>query len=189
MVGNVAVSSRGISNERTLVLQDDASVTAYRELAERIRRNGSLAGIQLAYCPSSLKPTRKWVVQDRELELARLQDLVASLSATDIHENLKAFYISVRLACEASYEAIQIHCAHGYFLSLLLDPRTNRRNDDYRANGEWMETFFREIRQLTLWSTAQYSAKRLRQPLGSRLGISRNDSGGQATQHHWSRYY
>jgi 2,4-dienoyl-CoA reductase-like NADH-dependent reductase (Old Yellow Enzyme family) len=95
MVGNVAVSSRGISNERTLVLQDDASVTAYRELAERIRRNGSLAGIQLAYCPSSLKPTRKWVVQDRELELARLQDLVASLSATDIHENLKAFYISV----------------------------------------------------------------------------------------------
>jgi NADH:flavin oxidoreductase/NADH oxidase family protein len=60
------------------------------------------------------------------VELTRLQNLVASLSATDIHENLKAFYVSVRLACEASYDAIQIHCAHGYFLSLLLDPRIKR---------------------------------------------------------------
>jgi 2,4-dienoyl-CoA reductase-like NADH-dependent reductase (Old Yellow Enzyme family) len=39
---------------------------------------------------------------------------------------------------------------HGYFLSLLFDPRTNRRTDDYRPNGEWMEAFFREIRRLTV---------------------------------------
>jgi 2,4-dienoyl-CoA reductase-like NADH-dependent reductase (Old Yellow Enzyme family) len=149
IVGNVAVSARGLSNENTLVLHSWASIGAYRGLAERIRKHGSLPGIQLAYSPSSLQPDRRWIARDRGAEVARLQAIIRSLSDTAIKDALSAFYAAARLAYESSYDVIQVHCAHGYFLSLLLDPRINTREDDYSADGAWVGEFFRTIRRLT----------------------------------------
>jgi 2,4-dienoyl-CoA reductase-like NADH-dependent reductase (Old Yellow Enzyme family) len=149
MVGNVAVSDRGLSNENTLVLDDAASIGAYRELAERIRSRGSLPGIQLAYSPSSLQPNRGWIARDRGAEVARLQTIIQSLNGNEIKDALNAFYAAATLTYESSYDVIQLHCAHGYFLSLLLDPRINTRGDDYSADGPWVEDFFQTVRRLT----------------------------------------
>jgi 2,4-dienoyl-CoA reductase-like NADH-dependent reductase (Old Yellow Enzyme family) len=150
VVGNVAVCSRGLSNDNTLVLQDNASIGAYRELAEQIRSRGSLSGIQLAYSPSSLQPNRRWIAHDRIAEVARLQTMVGSLSSATIKDVLNAFCVAAQLAYESGYDVIQLHCAHGYFLSLLLDPRINTKNDDYSAHGLWVEEFFQTIRRLTI---------------------------------------
>ena len=149
MVGNVAVSNEGLSNQNTLVLQNHGSIAVYRDLADRIRSRGSLPGIQLAYSPSSLEPKRKWVARDRATEIIRLQTIVRSLSRDKIKDVLGYFYNGARLAYEASYDLIQIHCAHGYFLSLLLDPRINTRLDEFSPRGPWLPDFFEMIRKVT----------------------------------------
>lgn len=41
------------------------------------------------------------------------------------------FARGVALAREAGYDGAQIHSAHGYFFSQLLNPATNRRDDEY----------------------------------------------------------
>lgn len=149
IVGNAAVSASGLSNKNTLVLQCGTSVGAYRELAEKIRKRGSLPGIQLAYSPLSIQPDRKWIARDREAEIERLQNIIRSLSNTAVGEVLNEFYVAARLAYESSYDVVQVHCAHGYFLSLLLDPRLNTKDDDYSADGPWVQEFFRKLRKIT----------------------------------------
>jgi 2,4-dienoyl-CoA reductase-like NADH-dependent reductase (Old Yellow Enzyme family) len=149
VVGNVAVCSRGLSNDNTLILQDNASISAYRELAKQIRSRGSLSGIQLAYSPSFLQPNRRWIARDRIAEIARLQAMIGSLNSATIKDVLNAFCVAAHLAYESGYDVIQLHCAHGYFLSLLLDPRLNTKDDDYSADGPWVQEFFQKLRKIT----------------------------------------
>ena len=41
------------------------------------------------------------------------------------------FVNSTRLAAEAGFDWLELHCAHGYLLSAFISPLTNRRTDDY----------------------------------------------------------
>ncbi|MDQ2779039.1 MAG: bifunctional salicylyl-CoA 5-hydroxylase/oxidoreductase [Pseudomonadota bacterium] len=42
-----------------------------------------------------------------------------------------AFVHSTRLAAEAGFDWLELHCAHGYLLSGFISPLTNQRDDDY----------------------------------------------------------
>ena len=44
---------------------------------------------------------------------------------------INKFILSARFSIDAGFKVIQIHAAHGYFLSLLLNPKLNSRKDIY----------------------------------------------------------
>jgi 2,4-dienoyl-CoA reductase-like NADH-dependent reductase (Old Yellow Enzyme family) len=44
---------------------------------------------------------------------------------------------SAQLAIEAGFSVIQVHAAHGYLLSLLLNPDVNQRTDRFQFGGPW----------------------------------------------------
>ncbi|HVF39549.1 MAG TPA: bifunctional salicylyl-CoA 5-hydroxylase/oxidoreductase [Gemmatimonadaceae bacterium] len=46
------------------------------------------------------------------------------------------FVRSTRMAHEAGFDMIELHCAHGYLLSSFLTPLSNRRKDDYGGSLE-----------------------------------------------------
>jgi anthraniloyl-CoA monooxygenase len=46
------------------------------------------------------------------------------------------FLRSTRLAAEAGFDWIELHCAHGYLLSSFISPLTNRRGDAYGGTFE-----------------------------------------------------
>lgn len=58
-----------------------------------------------------------------------------SVSEEDAQEILDAYVRSARFAREAGFDAVEIHCAHGYLLDLFLWPRTNRRSDRWGECG------------------------------------------------------
>ena len=46
------------------------------------------------------------------------------------------FVHSARLAAEAGFDWLELHCAHGYLLSSFISPLTNQRNDEYGGSLE-----------------------------------------------------
>jgi 2,4-dienoyl-CoA reductase-like NADH-dependent reductase (Old Yellow Enzyme family) len=147
MVGNVSVSSSSVTNGRTVVLSEAATLSRFAVLARAITANGSLAGIQLAYCPADLRPAKNWVCRDRRAEQNRLAELVSSITLQALSQALLQYVLSVRLAWRAGFQVIQIHAAHGYLLSLLLHPLVNKRTDRFQFGGAWLPEFASQVRE------------------------------------------
>ena len=53
------------------------------------------------------------------------------LTTTDIRSMADDFARATALACEAGFDGVQIHAAHGYLFSQFLSPHYNRRTDSY----------------------------------------------------------
>jgi anthraniloyl-CoA monooxygenase len=52
-------------------------------------------------------------------------------SREDLREIEAQFVRSAQMAVEAGFDWLELHCAHGYFLSSFLSPLTNHRSDEY----------------------------------------------------------
>jgi NADPH2 dehydrogenase len=136
-----------MSNNRTVVLHDRNGIGRLAVIARHIKDCGSLAGIQLAFAPPDLSPPRLWYSKNPVEEIARLRRLVGNLDATDLKDCLRQFVTSARLAVEAGFDFIQVHAAHGYLLSLLLNDEINFRTDDYSSDGIWFSSFMQDLRK------------------------------------------
>jgi NADPH2 dehydrogenase len=51
---------------------------------------------------------------------------------------LDSFAAAAGLAAKAGFDVIQLHAAHGYLLSLLLNPLANCLEGDFRLRGPWL---------------------------------------------------
>jgi 2,4-dienoyl-CoA reductase-like NADH-dependent reductase (Old Yellow Enzyme family) len=69
-----------------------------------------------------------WV--DKKAVVA-LPGILREATHAEIDEVDKAFNIGARVAREAGFKEVQIHAAHGFLISQLLSPYTNRRTDEY----------------------------------------------------------
>jgi 2,4-dienoyl-CoA reductase-like NADH-dependent reductase (Old Yellow Enzyme family) len=145
-VGNVATSPATKSNAGTSVLADERDVPRFAVIARSIKARGSVPGLQLAESPNHLAPSVKWRTQDPPTEIARLRAIVSNLSTQDLDGAMRRFRTSARLAAVAGFEVIQMHAAHGYTLSLLLNPITNPREDRYRFDGTWLHELVEDVR-------------------------------------------
>ena len=145
MLGNVATTPSMATNPTTCVLTKN-SMREFASVASDIAERGSIPGIQLAEAPSALEPQRKWRTPDQAKELDRLREMTANFSAAEIARCLQEFADCAARAADCGFTAIQMHAAHGYFLSLLLNPDCNVRNDEYALKEDWLESFVQTVR-------------------------------------------
>lgn len=54
----------------------------------------------------------------------------------DLEKVISDFVNSTKLAIEADFDMLELHCAHGYLLSSFLSPLTNKRTDEYGGSIE-----------------------------------------------------
>jgi anthraniloyl-CoA monooxygenase len=57
--------------------------------------------------------------------------LPRAMERSDMDAVCDAFVRAARLAAEAGFDLLQLHCAHGYLLASFLSPLTNQRTDAY----------------------------------------------------------
>ena len=148
-VGNVAVDNDAVTNPQTLVLSKEGDERRFSVVSRAIKKRGSLAGIQLAFAPAALDPPRNWKAKDVQAEVRRLNMIVGQLSPLQMNTYLETFLKGVQLANRADFDLIQIHAAHGYLLSLFLNPTTNLRTDEFAASNHWLLDFLGKLRVAT----------------------------------------
>lgn len=127
-VGNVSISEKFVTNPATLVLSADSK---WRDLSTVIKDRGSLPGIQLACRNFSKTAERRWSQRNKQSLVREYSDFILELSRREIDEIFAMFVDSSRSAYASGFLVLQIHAAHGYFLSSLLSPALNKRRDSY----------------------------------------------------------
>lgn len=144
-IGNVAIDPDSVTNSNTLFFTK--SFGEWKKLVEEICSNGSLPGIQIACRSSKLKPPRRWINQDTDSYIRLIRDEVASHPESFLEEVAQKFIRSAEVAYEVGFKVIQIHAAHGYFISNFLNPKLNYRKDIYGAEKTFLlETIVKGIR-------------------------------------------
>lgn len=153
VVEATAVERRGRISHGCLGLYSDANRVALEQVLASARRlgvRGTRFAVQLAHAGRKGSCRRPWeggqalsaaedpwpLVAPSALPFADTSPLPAALTAAEMERVLAAFAEAARRAVTLGFDAIELHCAHGYLLHEFLSPLANRREDDYGGSLE-----------------------------------------------------
>lgn len=130
-VGNVAIGKEYITNNRTAYFNDNE--VAWKEVVKGINMSGGIAGIQLGCRYSSIIPEINMSISNviKEEYLFKAKREISDMSINEIEKIIKMYIQCAVRAYNLGFKVIQIHAAHGYFLSLMLSNKLNKRKDVY----------------------------------------------------------
>jgi len=141
-----AVAAEGRITQDCLGLYSDDNESAMRRVLDAVRRySGIPMGIQLAHAGrkgSSLPPWAGGHLQTLEqggwqpvapsaVPMLPDEPAPAALDGAGIERIRRAFVTSARRAARLGFDALELHCAHGYLMHEFLSPLSNRRDDRY----------------------------------------------------------
>jgi 2,4-dienoyl-CoA reductase-like NADH-dependent reductase (Old Yellow Enzyme family)/thioredoxin reductase len=132
----VDFTGRGVINQ--LMIEKDERIYGLSKLAKKIKKEGARVAIQLYHAGLRTDAifTKTQPMGPSKMEV--VGDAVASreLSDFEIDGLIKKFCEAARRARDAGFDAIELHCAHGYLLNQFLSPLYNRRSDHYGGNQQ-----------------------------------------------------
>lgn len=134
LTGYAFISEDEQPNPRMLGIYDDSFIEEYKVLVEKVHKNGSKIALQIVYGGSqSHHPDAKNM---KILGPSAVENRVTGITPKESTQEelltiIKKFGDAAERAKLAGFDAVQVHAAHGYFLSQFLTPYYNRRNDEY----------------------------------------------------------
>jgi anthraniloyl-CoA monooxygenase len=145
MTEMTCVSREGRITPACCGLYDDEQTVAFRRIVDFVHEHTSAAiGLQLGHSGRKGSTKRMWEGMDEPLEDGAWPVIAPSpvpwssrnqvpreMTRADMDEVREQFARATRMAVEAGFDLIELHCAHGYLLSSFITPLTNRRTDDY----------------------------------------------------------
>ncbi len=83
-------------------------------------------------------PSGNWplMAASEQQYLEGVSQTARAMTRADMDRVREDFVAATRRAAAAGFDALELHCAHGYLLSSFLSPLTNRRNDAYGGSLE-----------------------------------------------------
>lgn len=141
-MGRISVADPGIWN--------DAQAEAFRSIANFIKAQGAVPGIQLAHAGRKGSTHIPWVargaiapeeggwqpIAPSALKFADNYAQPREMTEADMEVVIAEFVSATRRSVQAGFEVVELHMAHGYLLHQFLSPLTNHRTDEYGETPE-----------------------------------------------------
>lgn len=182
-----AVAPEGRISPGDAGIYHDEHVAAYAPIADFIRRQGAVPGIQLAHAGRKASASRPWE-GDTHLDAAgggwepiapsavafggHLPRVPKEITIAEINRVQANFVAAAQRALAAGFQWLELHFAHGYLAHEFYSPLSNFRTDLYGGNFENRTRFLRETLQAvrSVWPE--------RYPLTARLSVTDWTAGG-----------
>jgi 2,4-dienoyl-CoA reductase-like NADH-dependent reductase (Old Yellow Enzyme family) len=170
-----AVEERGRISYGDLGIWSDSFLPGLKRIADFVRAQGALPGIQIAHAGRKGGWQRPWQGSGGPIETADAAQgegpypLVGptaeplapghvaphALSFAEIDGVVESFVVAAARAERAGFEVLEIHGAHGYLISSFLSPGVNRRNDAYGGDRAGRMRFALEVTRAVraVWPT------------------------------------
>ncbi|OHD62706.1 MAG: NADH:flavin oxidoreductase [Spirochaetes bacterium RBG_13_51_14] len=145
-VAYVSVTNGGRTFSHQAWMRPDI-VPEMKKLTDAVHREGAAASIQLGHAGNMSDRTvsgERAVSPSGRFTLFGLT-LPRKMSESDIEDMARAHGNAVKLACEAGFDAVEIHAGHGYLISQFLSPYTNKRTDRWGGSLENRARFLRMV--------------------------------------------
>lgn len=150
LVEATAVAAEGRITPGCTGLWSQAHAEAFRPIAEFIRAQGAVPGIQIGHAGRKASCEAPWLggkplpigsggwqtVAPSALPFAPGHGTPLALTGDAIERLVADFAAAAQRALYAGFEVIELHCAHGYLLHEFLSPLSNRREDAYGGSLE-----------------------------------------------------
>lgn len=154
-----AVEPRGRATKHCLGIWNDAQRDAFARIAQFVKAQGSLAGMQLVHSgrkSSYIHPAQGgaslplteggWqTIAPSAIPFKEGQHVPLEMDQTCIDEVIGNFAAAARRAREAGFDVLELHAAHGYLIHSFLSPLSNHRTDRYGGSFENRIRFLREV--------------------------------------------
>ncbi|MBL7174615.1 MAG: FAD-dependent oxidoreductase [Desulfobacteraceae bacterium] len=148
-----AVSPEGIVSPHQARIYDDKFMNGLSRIAEVIRSEGAVPGIQLHHGgrQTSARVIKQKPVAPSNLPCPTIRGDVEPLTIGGIQEIVHKFADAATRAIKAGFELIELHGAHGYLINQFLSRFSNIREDEYGGDITGRTRFacdiVREIRE------------------------------------------
>ena len=160
-----AVEKNGRRTHGDLGLWDDSQIDGAKQVADFIRREGAVAGIQLGHAGRKASERRPWHGETpvdnediRERNEAPWQACApspipyaegwptpAEMTQSDIEHTVRSFGEAARRSLEANFQIIEVYAAHGFLVHQFLSPISNKRTDKWGGSAENRRRFAVEV--------------------------------------------
>jgi 2,4-dienoyl-CoA reductase-like NADH-dependent reductase (Old Yellow Enzyme family) len=184
IVESTKVERRGCGTIGDLGIWDDIFVVPLKRLANFIRDQNAVPGIQLGHSGRKARAFRPWEgggplqrtpeIEDWDAWTPVAPSAIAhsekwptprALERHEVKDLVQAFGDAARRAQEAGFEVLELHGAHGYLVHEFLSGRSNQRTDEYGGSEEKRMRFLIEVTEAV---RAHWPA---RKPLFVRLSV------------------
>jgi 2,4-dienoyl-CoA reductase-like NADH-dependent reductase (Old Yellow Enzyme family) len=142
ITGNVQIDRDHLERPGNVILDrepDATTRTAFTQWASVAREGGAHVWMQISHAgrqtPSLINPY-PYAPSAVPLEIPDRFGAPREIPASEIERVIEGFARAARVARECRFDGVQIHSAHGYLLSSFLNPRANRRKDQWGGSLE-----------------------------------------------------
>ncbi len=135
ITGSIAVDPSGTGSPFQPYLFDDSFIEGQKKLVQAVH---DYSDVKIA---AQLIHTGRQTVHPKYPPIGPSPVPINDVVPKELHKDeielfTKKFVDAGRRAYESGYDLVQLHAAHGYFLSNFVSPYTNRRKDEYGNNTE-----------------------------------------------------
>ena len=128
----------------------DEHVTAWRRITDMVHQwSPAKICLQLGHSGAKGSTKRMWEGNEEPLERDNWSVMAPSaiafrdgmqvpreMTRADMEQVTAEFVRAARMALDAGFDMLELHCAHGYLLSAFITPVSNRRKDQYGGSLE-----------------------------------------------------
>ncbi|NHI00782.1 NADH:flavin oxidoreductase/NADH oxidase [Oceanimonas sp. MB9] len=191
IVEATAVSPEGRISPNCLGIWSEEHVSGLRSVAQRIKDQGAVAGIQIAHAGRKASANRPWEGDDHILPTdekgwqpigpsavafgEHLPVTPTEVTKADIERVKGDFVNGAKRAREAGFEWLELHFAHGYLAQSFFSRHANKRTDEYGGDAKGRARFLLE----TLSAVREEWPQNL--PLTVRFGVIEYDGEDEQT--------
>ena len=137
--GNVMVDGRYLERAGNIVLEDDRSIDKLAQMAKAGTIAGNHFWMQINHpgrqCPR-LVNNQPLAPSEVQLKLLGNFSRPRAMTDEDIEDVIQRYAKTAKLAQQAGFTGVQVHCAHGYLISQFLNPLVNQRDDKWGGSLE-----------------------------------------------------
>ena len=147
--GGLYPTPDGMGTKGQLSAEKDEAIPSLQRLVQAVHANGGRIAGQILHCGFRSREAVTGVppVGPSEIVDPESGSRVRELSGDEISAMIEAYIQAARRIIEAGFDAVQLHAAHGWFLSAFLSPVMNLREDEWGGSAERRARFLRMICQ------------------------------------------
>ncbi len=138
----------GRGDARNLLLDADDKIPSFKAMVDAVHGTGAKFGLEIYHpgCQGTPALAPDGILVSPSGQESRLTHApTRALTHDEVLEVIDAFIAAGVRAQKAGFDAVELHCAHGYLLCQFLSPYTNHRVDEFGGSPEGRAEIVRRI--------------------------------------------